>query len=108
MRFLTLFIFAFFSISVMATPEYSWHTSKLELVYPTNDGNVILKFKDPSDCPKENGYHYMVVGESGMTEQGLKNMLSVVLSAGAMDKRVAVNFDKADPNCAINRLYVSF
>ncbi|MCP5079547.1 MAG: response regulator receiver protein [Psychromonas sp.] len=109
MRYLLIFLLAIFSTHVLAQP--TWHTSKVANVYPLSDGRVVVRFQsDHTGCTNGNTpkYYYLGVGHNGVTELGLKNMYSALLTAGASKKDVTINFDSATEYCEINRLSVSF
>ena len=86
-----------------------WHTSTIRWVYPLPNGGVILVFTDDAPtCTNSGNYHYMEVGQNGMTEPGLKNLYAAALAAAAGGKTVSINFDDSTAQCYINRLYVRY
>ncbi|UTW46651.1 response regulator receiver protein [bacterium SCSIO 12696] len=100
---------AFSVFGMAATP--AWHTSKIKSVYPQANGRVVFTFVDDApSCPNANSpkYHYLSVGDNGVTQEGLNNMLSVALTAAATGREVAINFDADTNGCQINRLLINF
>ena len=87
----------------------TWHTSRIENVYPLADGQIVVIFVD--DAPActggtENKYHYISAGTFGVTAEGARMMMATLLTAYAMDRRVSVLFNEASPACYINRLLI--
>ena len=86
-----------------------WHVSTIKHVYPLNNGNFIIVFdKDSPDCTHASNYFNVTVGQAGVTQEGLQNMLSTALAAGVGRKTVQVNFDKDSASCFINRMMIYF
>lgn len=95
--------------TVSAAPV--WHTSKIKWIYPLSSGAVILTFEieSPTCNPgATTNYHLITVGENGVTQEALENMLAVALTAATTGRAVSINFDDATTYCYINRLYVRF
>ena len=95
----------------MANAAEVWHTSKIKHVYPLADGSFVLTFVvDSPAC--NNGstpkYHYVAVGQTGVTTEGLRSMLSTALAAAAAQKTVNIAFDDSTTACYVNRLSVDF
>ncbi len=87
----------------------SWHTSKIEKIYPLSTGDFVIIFTNPAEgCLHPNGYHYVTINESGVTAEGIRNMLSVALTAGTTGKEITANFENTSATCPINRLIVTF
>ena len=86
-----------------------WHSGTLNWIYPQADGSVVLTFTtDHPSCtntasPK---YYLVMVGQAGVTADGMKNMVATALSAFAMGRTLNVNFDDATNNCFINRMFM--
>jgi hypothetical protein len=104
-----LAIAAFFLGTGAAASADTWHTSRIENIYPLADGQVVVIFVD--DAPActggtENKYHYITAGTFGVTAEGLRMMMATLLTAYAMDRRISVLFNEASPGCYINRLYI--
>ena len=82
-----------------------WFQSRIAAIYPNGDGTVVLTFADVaagctnSSSPK---YFYLQVGQNGMTQEGLKNIMSVALTAAVTDKTVSVVFDDSSQYCYVN------
>lgn len=82
-----------FSLSLIAACSLQaaevWHTGKIKHVYPLADGSFVLTFVGDSpactngSAPK---YHYVTVGHTGMTSEGLRNLLSTALAAAVAQK----------------------
>lgn len=83
-----------------------WHTSKIHSVYPKEDGAIIIQLDtDPPSCTNGNSpkYLYVSVGENYMTEEGLKNIYALLLTALTTDRQVSVYFSDSSVNCYIKR-----
>lgn len=94
-------------LSYAETPV--WHVSTIKNVYPLNNGNFIIVFdEDSPDCTHASNYFNVTVGQSGVTQEGLQNMLTTALAAGMSKKTVQVNFDKDSASCFINRIMIHF
>ena len=94
-----------------ASAAPTWHTSTINAVYPQANGEVVIVFnEDAPTCTNASRpkYHYVRVGENGMTQEGVKMIMSAALSAAALGKPVTINFDNASTGCFVNRLWVSF
>jgi hypothetical protein len=94
------------SAAVPAHAE-TWHTSRIENIYPLADGGVVVIFVE--DAPACTGgssdkYHHIRAGEFGVTTEGVRNMLATLLFALASDRRVSYIFDETSSSCYINRL----
>lgn len=88
-----------------------WHSGKVNQVYPTGNGDVVLVFDtDSASCTNGSNpkYYYIRVGVDGVTQDGLENMLAVALTAATTDRTVTINFDDSSTGCFINRLSVNF
>jgi len=107
MKTIIAILLAFFAFQVSAADK--WHSSLIQSVYPLADGGIVLTFKTPApDCTRSDKYHYILVGQFGVTQEGLNNMLSIVLTAAATGKEVNIFYDTTSDKCAINRLNVQF
>lgn len=76
----------------------AWHSPTVRQVYPQADGSFVLVFNsDGSACPNGSSpkYHYVVVGQNGVTAEDIKSLLAVSLSAAAQGKTIQVAFDNA-------------
>lgn len=97
-------------LSPAANAVESWHTSTIRWIYPQASGDFIVVFDtNAPDCPNtntSNKYHYVVVNQNGMTEEGAKKIYAAAMMALAMDKTVYAVFDNATASCYINRLVV--
>jgi len=106
---LVLFLLILSNFSFAATD--AWHEAEIKTIYPLADGNFIIIFKfDSANCPATNNgkYHYVEAGAFGMTKEGVKNALSVALSAAAMGKILKINFDTSNVKCSVNRMQINF
>ena len=95
--------------TVSAAPV--WHNSKIKWIYPLSSGAVILalEIESPTCNPgATTNYYHIAVGENGVTQEALENMLAVALTAATTGRVVSINFDDATTHCYINRLYVRF
>ena len=88
------------------------HTSRIRWVYPLADGQTfVLTFQvDAPSCTATGSpkYHYVTVGQNGVTAEGLKHLLAACLSAAAQGLTVSVVFDNATSSCHVNRLAVIY
>ena len=72
-------------------------------IYPHGDGRVLLSFVPAApNC----NWHYVQVGENGMTAEGLKLIYAGALTANALGRNVRVYYDKDTSSCYIARLMV--
>lgn len=97
---------ALLPVSTMADNE--WHTSTIKKVYPFHNGSFAIIFDEPSRCHKDNGYHAVEVGSNGVTQEAVDRFLSVVLTAGSLNKELSIYYDDTHPSCAIRRLNFAF
>lgn len=107
----TILLTLTFLSASLAMADPTWHTSKINKVYPLSDGSVVVIFTNDSPiCTNGNNpkYHYFGSGMNGVTEAGFKNMYSAILAAAASGRDVTINFDSSSPECPINRLSVDF
>ncbi len=111
MRKRCLILFLIISVSHGAIAKPTWHTGKITKVYPLANGNFVITFANNSSyCTNASRpkYHYVVVGQNGVTEKGIEFLYSAALAAAATGKKVSINFDTSDKNCYVNRLQVTF
>ncbi|ALO43046.1 hypothetical protein [Pseudoalteromonas phenolica] len=107
-KFMLLF---FCTVSFSSQAAATWHSGKVRTVYPISSGGFIITFdNDHPSCqnPSNPKYYHVVEGKNGVTKDAVKNFLSVALSAGAMQKKLTINFDCSDKGCYINRLNINF
>lgn len=103
--------FILFLIAHTAFAEDKWHTSAISKIYPHADGTFVITFKnDAPDClgtgnPK---YHYVRVGQNGVTDAGIGQMFSTALTAATSGKELTINFSTVDTQCYVNRLLISY
>ncbi len=102
-----LFFMSFLSLPAFA--ENTWHASKIKRIYPQPGGNLVITFQTPSEyCSRADTYHFISDGINGVKLEGIKSMLSVLLTAASLDKVVNVKFDKDSPSCDVNKLHIEF
>jgi hypothetical protein len=97
--------------SAEPNPAAIWHQAKVDRVYPTADGNFVLVMaKDSDACPSTTTPDYYKVsnGRNSVTPEGVRNMLSVALTAAAQGKQLSINFDSTDSHCYINRIQIRY
>ena len=90
--------------------EIDFNTT-IKMIYPLSDGSIVLQFNDNSGaCSNNNNpdFHYLTVGESGVTQAGLDIIYSAALTAATTQKTVRVYFDNSTSQCFINRMRVIF
>ncbi len=101
-----------FFVSFLSLPAFAvntWHDSKIKRIYPQPGGNLVITFKTPSvHCSRSDNYHFISDGVNGVKLEGIKSMLSVLLTAATLDKVVSVKFDKDSPSCDVNKLHIEF
>lgn len=90
-----------------------WVVSELTLVvtYPLSTVNSVITFKDINVDylgTKANAYYYVREGLHSVSQEGVKSMLSTVLTTALTGRKVSVNFDSDSEHCAVNRLHISF
>ena len=100
-----------FFMSSQALSASAWHKSRIKMIYPQAHGGFILTF-EVNDPQCSNGstpkYHYVDVGQNGVTEKGIDKLFSTALAAAASGKPITINFDSSVPQCYINRLYIEY
>ncbi|MBE0380415.1 hypothetical protein [Pseudoalteromonas prydzensis] len=104
MKKLLLSCFILFSYNLSAAP--TWHTAKVDRVYPLANGGFVLTFKADNATCKSNSnpkYYYVSEGKNGVTQHAIANFLSVALVAGSSDKELTISFDNESTTCDINR-----
>lgn len=92
----------------LATEHY--HTSTLKFVYPLASGDFVIGFDiDSGFCSSASSpkYHYLTVGQNGVTSEGSKKLFAAVLTAVATRQSVTIAFDDATAYCYVNRLTVT-
>ncbi|WHI47977.1 response regulator receiver protein [Microbulbifer sp. JMSA004] len=98
-------------LSFPAVADEIWFTSTITRVYPHGDGRFVITFADDStSCTNgvDPKYHWVKVGEKGVTEEGLNLMFGAALAGAAAGKQVRVNFDDSTSYCYISRLFVIY
>lgn len=105
LRIVTMALFLTFA-NVNAAEN--WHTSAIKNVYPVGTGtSFVLVLQNPtSSCTNASNYHYVWVGQNGVTAEGMKMPYAAALAAHISGRSITINFDDSTNNCFINRLYV--
>lgn len=88
-----------------------WHTAHVERVYPQGDGRFVLTFTKNSDtCPNTSTpkFHYVAVGQKGVTQEGMNQMFSTALSAAVSGRELTIVYDPTTNYCYIDRLLIRF
>lgn len=105
----------FFSLMLLAAGKTSaaetWHTSKVDRIYPVASGGFILTFKvDHPSCNigSSTKYYSVSEGKNGVSQPAIANFLSVALVAASSDKELTISFDNESTTCDINRLFIKF
>lgn len=101
-------ILLFVGIAQAATP--TWFTGTVKSVYPLADGRYVIIFNEDSpscDGTPGNKYHYVGIGENGVTADAAKYYFSTALTALTTGKPLSINFDADSSGCFINRMYIS-
>ena len=87
----------------------TWHSDKINRIYPLANGNFILTFvTHPEACTNNSKYFYVQVGANAMSQEGAEKIYSLALTAATTGQSVRVYFDEAADLCYINRAYVNF
>lgn len=71
------------------------------------DGRLILTFHDESpNCINTSSpkFHYLVVGQNGVTAEGFKNAHATAMLAVALGKSVQIHFNSQSSACYISRI----
>lgn len=103
----TLLAFAF-SSGVSSAAEV-WFANYVKHVYPHASGSFVIIFvADAPTCSSASNpdYFNVSVGNNGVTADGAKAMLAVVLTAFVANKRIQLAFDDSTPSCYVNRLLI--
>ena len=88
----------------MATDQ--WAAGTIRNVYPMADGNFVITLNtSPSTCPGSQNpkYLWVVVGQNGVTAEGVKAMLATALTAAATEKPITLAFSDSTTYCYVNR-----
>ncbi|WP_020412044.1 hypothetical protein [Microbulbifer variabilis] len=104
---ITFFLF----INSVAVADEVWHQSQIAKIYPYGDGRFVIAFKENSDsCTSSSNpkYHYVKVGENGVTAEGIDKMFSAALTAATTGKQLQIVYDTSTPKCYINRLVINY
>jgi hypothetical protein len=108
-RLLLTAVLLIFTGSVLGAE--SWHTSRVKYVYPLADGSVVLVFVNSAVACSASGpdkYHYLSVGENGVTADGFDRIYAAALAGAAGGQVLQINFDDASSYCFVNRLLVVY
>ncbi|MFU2511969.1 hypothetical protein [Pseudoalteromonas sp. ASV78] len=107
----SLLFFSLMLLAVKISAAETWHTSKVDRIYPVASGGFILTFQvDNSTCNigSSTKYYSVSEGKNGVTQAAIANFLSVALVAGSSDKELTISFDNESTTCDINRLFIKF
>lgn len=95
-------------VTATASAEH-WHGSTVNWIYPQADGSVVITF-NTSDAycqnPASPKYYTIKVGQYGVTQEGLKNMLATALLAKSTGATLNIAFTEVGTECWINRLFI--
>lgn len=85
-----------------------WHTAPLRAIYPMADGSFALLFANDSPAcssasPK---YHWVTIGQNGMTEDGAKKIYAAAMLAFATSTTFSIVYSDSTSSCFVNRLYL--
>ena len=83
--------------------------STIRTIDAQSDGRVVFTFHDESpNCINASSpkFHYLVVGQNGMTAEGFKNAHATAMLAFALGKSVHIYFNSASSACYISRIIV--
>jgi hypothetical protein len=102
-------LLALSSLFLMVGPARAadhWHTSTIKLIYPLADGSFAIMFNShsaqcASSLPK---YHYVTVGQAGITQEGSSKLYATVLMAKATDKPISIVFSDSTNYCYVKGL----
>ena len=88
-----------------------WHASAITRIYPQPNGDFVLTFAaDHPNCTNAStpDYHYVRVGENGVTADGAKAMYALAIAAASSGRSVTINYSDNTDGCYINRMYVLY
>lgn len=86
-----------------------WHTSKINMVYPQENGDFTLRLKEgTANCENGSKFYKVVVGKLGVTDEGRNALLSSALAAAAQSQDVDIYWEPQDGQCYIQRFKVNY
>jgi hypothetical protein len=89
----------------------AWHTSSVRFVYPLNNGNFAIGLvTSPPTCTgtaSPSKYLHVVVGENGVTSDGVRAMLATALTALSTGMTLSVVFEDSNSACNVNRIVIN-
>lgn len=71
------------------------------------DGKIVFTFHGESpNCLNASSpkYHYLAVGQNGLTPEGFRNAQATAMLALALGKSVQIHFDSQSSGCYISRI----
>jgi hypothetical protein len=86
-----------------------WIGSQVKWIYPIGNGQtvVLVLETEPAQCTSPSPkYLNVTVGQNGITQEGLRNILATASLAMATDKMLHVAFDDSTPACYVNRVFI--
>ncbi|PTY36452.1 hypothetical protein BGP77_03900 [Saccharospirillum sp. MSK14-1] len=85
MKYLILIILVFMSGYASAEDFYDgeWLESRIDLVYPGQNGDFNIRLANNSICPNRNNYFRVYIGYYGVTEEGANKMYAAALAAAS-------------------------
>lgn len=94
-------------IGMSGTASAESYTDYIKHVYATSIGDLVITFQNDSpECQRADDYHHVALGKNGVTAEGLKNMIAVVLAASLGERRITITFDATPDYCYVNKLYL--
>lgn len=105
-------IITFLAIFFISSESYAankWKNgTKIYGVQALASGAFIVYGQNGDDpaCAEGGKLFYVAVGQNGVTEEGLKSLLSVALSAFAAGKQVSFQYNDSTPSCYISTIYM--
>lgn len=106
------FIAATFLFAASAFAATHWHASTIKSVYPHGNGTIVLVLNtDAASCttttPGVEKQHHLVVGQNGVTAEGLKHLYAAALLAKATGASVTLVYSDEPDYCYVSRIRVN-
>ncbi|MGH7926870.1 MAG: hypothetical protein ACREQV_03650 [Candidatus Binatia bacterium] len=82
-------------------------TTNIARIYSLSNGNLtLLMTSDDPACTSINSPHYykVVLGENGVTADGLRLIYATAMTAVALGRQVSLYFDDATSNCFVEQI----
>ena len=110
MRLRIRFVLICFALAIFAQSASATTVSLISTIRTIDaqaDGRIVLTFHDESpNCINTSSpkFHYLTVGQNGMTAEGFKNAHATAMLAVALGKSVHIYFNSQSSACYISRI----